>query len=623
MTDVDVRGLFSSSISLTDPRSFFLYAGAGAGKTAQLVAAIRMATDRCGSSLVARASRVRVITFTNAAAEEIAGRLGHDPLVDVSTVHSFAWSLIRPFTSDIASSLRERLEADLVELRDRESRGRAGTQASERRRYDIERKTHRLATLDAVCRFRYDPARSSPGADGLAHSEVLSIAARLLSQKVVLQEILVGRYPFLFIDEVQDTNKALMEALLTVQAAHPARFCMGFFGDTMQWIYPDGVGRLEDAIGHDWDRPVLGVNFRSSRRVVDLVNSIRRSVDGLQQQHHSDSTGAVRLFIADENAADRLTFEARVRRHMGFVTSDSGWAAGDTVKTLILEHSLAADRYGFSDFRRAFDDAGDLRQQVFSRDRVGSGVVGFLSSQLVPLVDAIERQDSFRIETLLRVNSPLLDATKGYLDPATRARLVAGIRAAVQEIRATLSVDEPSLLSVLGLVHRAGLLVLPDALSFIVEHPDPGDEARNTDEADTDRSLEAWKQAVNVDLKQIARFCKYMAGDAPFDTHQGVKGLEFPRVLAILDDESARGFLFNYGKVFGAAASKKDQENAAVGLETTVDRTLRLFYVVCSRAQESLAVVLYVPQPDTARQHAVKQGWFTDEEIVMGSALVG
>ena len=42
--------------------------------------------------------------------------------------------------------------------------------------------------------------------------------------------------------------------------------------------------------------------------------------------------------------------------------------------------------------------------------------------------------------------------------------------------------------------------------------------------------------------------------DAPFDTHQGVKGLEFPRVFVVIDDEAARGFMFSYEKLFGARA---------------------------------------------------------------------
>ena len=50
-----------------------------------------------------------------------------------------------------------------------------------------------------------------------------------------------------------------------------------------------------------------------------------------------------------------------------------------------------------------------------------------------------------------------------------------------------------------------------------------------------------------------------------FGTHQGVKGLQFDRVLAILDDDEARGFLFSYEKLFGAKeTSDTDKKKSAL-----------------------------------------------------------
>ena len=57
-----------------------------------------------------------------------------------------------------------------------------------------------------------------------------------------MQSILVNQYPFLLVDESQDTNKRIVDALLAVQAANVGRFSLGFIGDTMQRIYNDGKG---------------------------------------------------------------------------------------------------------------------------------------------------------------------------------------------------------------------------------------------------------------------------------------------------------------------------------------------------------------------------------------------
>jgi DNA helicase II / ATP-dependent DNA helicase PcrA len=102
--------------------------------------------------------------------------------------------------------------------------------------------------------------------------------------------------------------------------------------------------------------------------------------------------------------------------------------------------------------------------------------------------------------------------------------------------------------------------------------------------------------------KQMWNYENYVLRQSPFDTHQGVKGAEFDRVLVVLDDEEAKYGLFSYGKLLGVTPlSATDQENIDEGKESVLDRTTRLFYVCCSRAVGDLAVVLYVAEGDVAK----------------------
>jgi DNA helicase-2/ATP-dependent DNA helicase PcrA len=95
-----------------------------------------------------------------------------------------------------------------------------------------------------------------------------------------------------------------------------------------------------------------------------------------------------------------------------------------------------------------------------------------------------------------------------------------------------------------------------------------------------------------------------------------VKGLEFPRVMVVINDEEARGFMFSYGKLMGLKAkTKTDLENEAAKRDNSIDRTRRLFYVTCSRAKESLAIVYYSDNAKSAREQLVARGWFSAEEI--------
>ena len=58
------------------------------------------------------------------------------------------------------------------------------------------------------------------------------------------------------------------------------------------------------------------------------------------------------------------------------------------------------------------------------------------------------------------------------------------------------------------------------------------------------------------------------------------------------------------------------KKNRREGKETSIDRTRRLLYVACSRAQQSLAIIVYTNDPEKIAHHVVKSGWFERNEIV-------
>jgi DNA helicase-2/ATP-dependent DNA helicase PcrA len=91
--------------------------------------------------------------------------------------------------------------------------------------------------------------------------------------------------------------------------------------------------------------------------------------------------------------------------------------------------------------------------------------------------------------------------------------------------------------------------------------------------------------------------------------------------MVVISDDEARGFLFSYGKLVGIKdKSKTDLEHEAAGEETSIDRTRRLFYVTCSRAEQSLAIVHYSDNPEGARTALLARGWFDESEIELVAA---
>lgn len=75
-------------------------------------------------------------------------------------------------------------------------------------------------------------------------------------------------------------------------------------------------------------------------------------------------------------------------------------------------------------------------------------------------------------------------------------------------------------------------------------------------------------------------------------------------------------FLFNYNKLFGVEPlSATDINNRKEGKETTIERTMRLFYVAYTRARHSLAIAIYTDNPEIIKQTVTRNGWFDSAEI--------
>lgn len=180
---------------------------------------------------------------------------------------------------------------------------------------------------------------------------------------------------------------------------------------------------------------------------------------------------------------------------------------------------------------------------------------------------------------------------------------------------------DPSLLGVLKVIDHEDLFGIPDVFAPILSDSDTQREGVEPSPADAedDRNpaVDAWREALSAPFSQFEAYAEYISDRLPFGTHQGVKGLQFPRVMVILDDSDARGFLFSYEKLLGAKTlTNTDEKNRLEGKDTSVDRTRRLFYVTCSRAQRSLAVIVYTKEADKVASHISNVGWFKDHEVM-------
>lgn len=597
--DREIESCFSAS----SPNNFFVFAGAGSGKTRSLINTLNFLDKEQGEKLLMKGKQIAVITYTNAACDEISRRLQYKSIFSVSTIHSFLWELIKNYQVDIKTWIMESVQKEIEELKQKQtktSRGKAG----EKRAETIKKKTERLAKIRSIQKFSYNPNGDNVGYDSLSHSEVIKMSTEFIATEPTMQDILTSKYPILLIDESQDTKKELIDALLIVCEKYGEKFIVGMFGDTMQKIYNDGKDNLAKCIPDNWVKPVKIMNHRSAKRIVTLANSIRSSVDDQKQQARSDAEeGTVRLFITSKSN-NKEYVEKRVAEMMAQDTGDIGWNDEEDYKSLILEHHMAASRFGFSELYMPLSNSKKFDTSL----REGSiPELSILSKLVAPMLVAYRSGNDFEVAKIIRKNSPLLNKEVFITGLNNQVELLRKAEEAVELLMKLWNDGKvPTCLEVLKSIRDTGLFKVGNRV----------DEVLADYSQDENEKITALRTALSAPFYELERYALYVSDNTRFATHQGVKGLEFPRVMVILDDAQARGFLFSYEKLFGVKAqSDTDEKNAHDGKDTSITRTARLFYVACTRAKKSLAIVAYTENEEMVRDTALANGWFLENEI--------
>lgn len=513
--------------------------------------------------------------------------------------------MIKNFQVDIKKWVINSIKSDIEDLLLKQTKGIGGA-AAVKRAEKIEKKKNRLDDIQHVTRFTYNPNGDNIGVDSLSHEDVVKIGAKFITTEETLQEILVAKYPFLLIDESQDTKKELIDALLCVYKNHKEHWMIGMFGDTMQRIYTDGKDRLDDAIPTEWVRPVKIMNHRSRKRIVYLANEIRKFVDNKKQKPRSDAQdGVVRLFISSVNT-NKEKIENEAAKQMSIISCDENWMEPTGYKSLILEHHMAASRFSFSGIFKPLNDSKEFDTALRSGE---IAELSFLANTILPLINAYREKNEFEITKILRYKSPLLNKDYLLLEPTKQKQKLEEVESAANSLFDLWKNNlAPSCIEIFRNIKKSGLFAVTDRVDDILDESYSGNNAK----------VLALKEALNVSFEELERYTLYVTEGTRFATHQGIKGLEYPRVMVVLDDADAKGFLFSYEKLFGVKEkTATDKKNEQEGKDTSLLRTARLFYVACTRAKESLAVVVYSENPKKIKETAISNGWFSEAEIVL------
>lgn len=317
-TEAVITAMDQCKNCINDKKSFVLQGGAGSGKTEalkQLLVYINQTKPK---------ARVMCITHTNVAVNEILSRTGNT--FPVSTIHSFLNSLIKEYKKNIHTVIGElfyipefisaekadeisdkyykkkeyeRYKSLYEKYADRyyQMTHQSVDKVTGKREYDktpevfIEELNSGIELINKEIRKEIDSKDYSlvryndTSFDSLkdltyGHDGLLKIFHLLISKYPLLSKMIADRYDYIFIDEYQDTNAEIVCDLLKVSQNSELSLCL--FGDSMQSIYSDGIGNVDEYIGSYLVSIPKPDNYRCSYEIIDFINPLR--LDDLKQK---------------------------------------------------------------------------------------------------------------------------------------------------------------------------------------------------------------------------------------------------------------------------------------------------------------------------------------------------
>ncbi|MBL7704391.1 MAG: ATP-dependent helicase [Taibaiella sp.] len=631
----EVQEIFKS---IDKGRNFLLSGGAGSGKTYSLVNVIRQAIAENPTAKVA------CMTYTNAAVKEIEERVNHKNL-NVSTIHDFLWDNIKHFQKELKEAL--------IFLANNED----VTKISIEETNPVP--DNYYAVLPDGIQYK-EFVRIREGI--ISHDELLIVANYLFEKYPKLSSIVKDKYKFIFIDEYQDTSKAVVETFLTHFKKSERKNIIGFFGDAMQAIYEEGIGNLDDYKGSDLDK-VNEIPKKQNRRnpqlVIDLANKLR--TDGITQEPSTDPKAPNMLggVIKQGTVLFLHSTDGDINKVEAFLEANYAWDFNNSKETkeLNLTHNLIAGKAGFRTLMDIYDDdpviglKTDILNKIKDNKKNNRPEIEINEDDTFDaVVDKFElknRQRVLKKDILLTdpikaelynqlKDKPFSEVRKIYLNKdaliddkkqdeddenkkgSKRDNLIKHLFKIQNNISLYQNKKYNEFLRVTDYRFRitsvASKKALKENIEILVNVGDNTIEQVINDANEKgicliDDKLIAFKEnkeylynrVKDVKFREFQKLYEYLEGQTPFSTQHKTKGAEFDNVLVILDNGGWNNY--NFGNLF-----------LETGSASVLDRTQKIFYVCCTRAKENLAVFFH--DPDAQIITKAKE-WFGDANVIL------
>ena len=627
---------------IDEKKSFCFNAGAGSGKTYSLVQSVDYILKNYSDALKKNNQRMMVITYTNAAANEITNRIGSTKLLDVSTIHARMWELIKRFQTDLVSIHLENINQTIAELQAKmnespyyedisfnecignkefqdeyskyrslkapELKARFGkytssgtiSKVSEFKEYvNSTIKYFKLSTTaikiqdktPGFTKVEYDPLDNNDHLYRMkfSHDTLIEYSKTLIEKSSTIKRIIIDTYPYILVDEFQDTNPQVVSLLALVDRLSRKKCVVGYYGDVCQNIYEDGIGDRLNEIHTGLSEIYKPENRRSAKKIVELANRIRH--DSFVQCPYLDMDGSCNIFYAESDADVDNFIDKAV----------SSFPADEEVHCLVLKNDLVAERTGFGEFyeliasAKYYKDAYDqLSTEVLSNDIKKLGKVPLLLFKWIKLYYNVQNSELpiskyIPKEVYCKINTYNLIQLRTAMKVVPCDNLMTFI-SEMFELSKENKLIAKTLIENIGDTYSFNLETQKKYMLDSLYSGIKDEELQNA--KDAVRSL------LLIDFRVMSRWYEYIlrsvSARIQFHTFHGTKGLEYKNVVIVLTNSFNRktDYFHRYFEGYADEVAYKDAD---------FFEKRNLLYVAVTRTKENLNLLYVDPDFDSVK----------------------
>lgn len=620
---------------ISQNKNFLLSGGAGSGKTYSLIQVVTEIIK------INPTKNIACMTYTNASVKDIQERVNHNNL-RVSTIHDFLWDNIKYFQKDLKKSIINLITEPNSKL------------------FDADGSIDKIYFESQSMNIQYgENARIKNGI--ISHDELIELASYMFKNYPLLCSILKDKYPFILIDEYQDTHPLVLEIFLKHLKQSKKLSVFGFFGDSMQSIYDDGIGSLEEYLEKEDVIEVKKVqNRRNPKLVIDLANRLR--IDGLMQEPSEDKDAPNMMNGKIKNGS--ITFLYSLKTELDYYEIEKikstetfeDWDFNNPKQTkeLYLTHNLIAPRAGFTTLMNIYDKDQiiDLKNElnrkikkdkiVVNEDYTFEQVIdqvrieykqgknkGFLKKDI--LIKNSENKESYeqlrnvlfsKVKQIYLDRDCLIDDKKQDENDKSKnnskrdnlIKHIFKIQSLIQlyknnslnefirktEFYINSVSDKEKLKGIISIIENMS----ESTIEEVIECAHDTGLCKKDDKflRFVEEKSYIFNKVKKVKFTEFQNLYSYLEGYTPFSTQHKIKGAEFNNVLVVLDNGKWNNF--NFQSLFTDTGTS----------DSVLSRTKKIFYVCCTRAKDKLVVYYHNPSDEIIQK---ANQWFGKDNVKM------